>query len=129
MTSTFATGFSLPEGLAFDSSDNLYVGNSGNGTVSKVTPGGAVSTFASGFPGRPQYIAFDGSGNLFVTGYDTGTVSVVGLMFLAPPLAAFALRFGPPEYLALLTLGLSVTGMNWIVMPALTRRLGPWLRR
>src|SRR5207249_11966407 len=36
------------------------------------------------------------------------TVSVVALMFLAPPLAAFALRFGPPEYFALLTLGLLV---------------------
>lgn len=37
-----------------------------------------------------------------------GTVSVVGLMLLAPPLAAVALRFGPPEYFALLTLGLLV---------------------
>jgi putative tricarboxylic transport membrane protein len=35
-----------------------------------------------------------------------GTVSVIGLMFLAPPLANFALRFGPPEYFALLLLGL-----------------------
>jgi len=35
-----------------------------------------------------------------------GTVSVIGLMFLAPPLASFALRFGPPEYFALLLLGL-----------------------
>ena len=43
-----------------------------------------------------------------VGSYVAGTVSVVGLMFLAPPLAAFALRFGPPEYLALLTLGLLV---------------------
>ncbi len=40
--------------------------------------------------------------------YIAGTVSVVGLMLLAPPLAAFALRFGPPEYLALLLLGLFV---------------------
>ena len=31
-----------------------------------------------------------------------GTVSIVGLMLLAPPLASFALRFGPPEYFALL---------------------------
>lgn len=37
-----------------------------------------------------------------------GTVSIVFLMLLAPPLAAFALRFGPPEYFALLTLGLLV---------------------
>lgn len=40
--------------------------------------------------------------------YIAGTVSVVGLMLLAPPLANFALRFGPPEYFALLMLGLLV---------------------
>jgi putative tricarboxylic transport membrane protein len=43
-----------------------------------------------------------------VGSYVAGTVSVVGLMVLAPPLADFALRFGPPEYLALLLLGLFV---------------------
>jgi putative tricarboxylic transport membrane protein len=37
-----------------------------------------------------------------------GTVSVVGLMLLAPPLASIALKFGPPEYSALLVLGLLV---------------------
>jgi putative tricarboxylic transport membrane protein len=37
-----------------------------------------------------------------------GTVSVVALMLLAPPLASFALRFGPPEYFALLLLALLV---------------------
>src|SRR3989441_10338279 len=37
-----------------------------------------------------------------------GTVSVVALMLLAPPLARFALAFGPPEYLALLLMGLLV---------------------
>ena len=40
--------------------------------------------------------------------YIAGTASVVGLMLLAPPLAAFALSFGPPEYTALLLLGLMV---------------------
>ncbi len=43
-----------------------------------------------------------------VGSYIAGTVSVVGLMLLAPPLAGFALRFGPPEYVALLLLGLLV---------------------
>lgn len=38
--------------------------------------------------------------------YIAGTLSVVALMFLAPPLASFALRFGPPEYFTLLLLGL-----------------------
>ncbi len=41
-----------------------------------------------------------------VGSYIAGTVSVVALMFLAPPLASFALRFGPPEYFTLLLLGL-----------------------
>src|SRR6201991_5339344 len=37
-----------------------------------------------------------------------GTLSIVALMLLAPPLAEFALRFGPPENFALLVLGLLV---------------------
>jgi putative tricarboxylic transport membrane protein len=37
-----------------------------------------------------------------------GTISVVLLMLLAPPLASLALRFGPPEYFALLLSGLFV---------------------
>ncbi|MBI3452725.1 MAG: tripartite tricarboxylate transporter permease [Rhodospirillales bacterium] len=37
-----------------------------------------------------------------------GTLSLVALMLIAPPLADFALRFGPPEYTALLMLGLLV---------------------
>src|SRR3989339_649964 len=40
--------------------------------------------------------------------YAAGTLSVVGLMFLAPPLARFALGFGPPEYCSLLVCGLVV---------------------
>jgi putative tricarboxylic transport membrane protein len=34
-----------------------------------------------------------------------GTLGVIGLMLLAPTLAVWALRFGPPEYTALLLLG------------------------
>jgi len=37
-----------------------------------------------------------------------GTLGVIGLMLLAPTLASFALRFGPPEYTALLLMGLFV---------------------
>src|SRR5688572_6847004 len=37
-----------------------------------------------------------------------GTLGVIGLMLLAPTLANFALRFGPPEYTALLLLGFFV---------------------
>jgi putative tricarboxylic transport membrane protein len=37
-----------------------------------------------------------------------GTVSIFLLIFLAPTLAKFALRFGPPEYFSLMILGLSI---------------------
>ena len=35
-----------------------------------------------------------------------GTIGVIGVNFLAPPLADFAVRFGPPEYFALTLFGL-----------------------
>ena len=41
-----------------------------------------------------------------VGSFIAGTFGVVVLTLIAPPLAAFALRFGPPEYTALLVLGL-----------------------
>lgn len=67
--STFATAFSglsSPQGLAFDSAGNLYVANSGNGTIEKFTPTGIGSVFTSGlsspssiaiFPGRNLWSA------------------------------------------------------------------------
>jgi hypothetical protein len=44
--------------------------------VSKVTPAGAVSTFATGFS-PPYGLAFDAAGNLYVSQRDIGTVSEV----------------------------------------------------
>ncbi len=37
-----------------------------------------------------------------------GTIGIFLLIFLAPTLANFALRFGPPEYFSLMVLGLSI---------------------
>lgn len=37
-----------------------------------------------------------------------GTVGVIGLMLIAPPLASFALSFGPPEYTALMIAGMTL---------------------
>ncbi len=41
-----------------------------------------------------------------VGSFIAGTFGVIMLTLIAPPLATFALRFGPPEYTALLVLGL-----------------------
>jgi putative tricarboxylic transport membrane protein len=37
-----------------------------------------------------------------------GTFSLIGLVLLAPPLARFGLRFGPPEYFSMIIMGLTV---------------------
>jgi putative tricarboxylic transport membrane protein len=40
--------------------------------------------------------------------FTAGTISVIGLMLVAPPLAKFALAFGPPEYFSLMLLGMII---------------------
>jgi putative tricarboxylic transport membrane protein len=43
-----------------------------------------------------------------ISSFVAGTLSLVGLTFFAPVLANFALAFGPPEYFALMLMGLSL---------------------
>ena len=56
-----------------------------------------------------------------VGSFVAGTLSIVALMLLAPPLAEFALRFGPPEHFALLVLGLLV--LAYMTSGPITRSL------
>jgi len=60
--------FTYPQGMAVDSSGNVYIANYGSptSTIYKVTSGGTVTTFAS-ITGGSQNLVFDTSGNLFVT--------------------------------------------------------------
>jgi uncharacterized repeat protein (TIGR03803 family) len=77
--STFATGLSYPDGMAFDSAGNLFVacqggGIGGGGSIIKITPSGAQSNFASGLT-TPNQVAFDNAGDLFVgTGGSPGNL-------------------------------------------------------
>jgi putative tricarboxylic transport membrane protein len=56
-----------------------------------------------------------------VGSFVAGTLSVLALMLLAPPLAEFALRFGPPEHFALMVLGLLV--LAYMTSGPITRSL------
>jgi len=59
--------------LAFDTSGNLFEGDSLSGHIYKFTPGGSRSTFASGLS-TPKGLAFDKSGNLFEADEGSGNI-------------------------------------------------------
>lgn len=54
-----------PGTMAIDASDNIYVADSSNQKIRKVTPAGEVTTFAS-VPGSLSSLTIDGSGNLYL---------------------------------------------------------------
>lgn len=69
------SGIAFVHGLTFGSDGNLYAVVSDN-TIEKITPGGAVSLFASGLS-NPEFDAFDDLGNLYVTNNDNNTVDKI----------------------------------------------------
>ena len=73
---TFAsTNLRSPQGLAFDSSGNLYAANYGNNTISKFNASGAyVSNITTNLIG-PAGLAFDTSGNLYAANYNNNSIS------------------------------------------------------
>ncbi|NYF81250.1 gluconolaconase [Granulicella arctica] len=65
-----------PTGIAFDPDGYLYASSRAEGTVYRISPSGAVSTYAEGM-GIATGIAFDRDGNLFV-GDRSGTIFKIG---------------------------------------------------
>lgn len=70
--SIFASNLSCPQGLAFDATGNLFVANYLNGQISKITPAGSLSVFATvpdPLTAHLTHLAIGASGNLYVSAY------------------------------------------------------------
>lgn len=90
----------------------IYYGAMFGGSITAVLinlPGenSAVMTAVEGYPMTLQGKASVALRMSLIVSFVGGTASVVGLNVLAPPLTTLAINFGPPEYFALMTLGLT----------------------
>ena len=90
----------------------IYYGAQYGGTLTSVlinVPGesSSVMTTLDGYQMALQGRGGVALGIAAIGSFIAGTIGTIGLMLLAPPLAAVALAFGPPEYCALVLLGLT----------------------
>jgi putative tricarboxylic transport membrane protein len=91
----------------------IYYGCQYGGSITAILaniPGEAssVTTCLDGYQMARQGKAGLALGVSTIGSFIAGTLSILGLMFLAYPLATMALKFGPPEYFALMCMGLVI---------------------
>jgi putative tricarboxylic transport membrane protein len=115
--------FGMPPVTAMIMLAGIYYGAMYGGTITSVlinTPGesASVMTTLDGYQMALKGRAGAALGMAAIGSFIAGTVSVVLLMVAAPPLAEIAITFGPPEYFALMVLGLttlaSLTGGSMV---------------
>jgi sugar lactone lactonase YvrE len=125
-----AARFYYPQGIAADSSADVYVADTGNNTIRKITPAGVVTTLAgtAGIAGsadgtgpaasfnRPTGLAVDGAGNIYVADTDNDTVrkitpqGVVTTVVGAAGMSGFAA--GPLPGVISHPLGIAISGAS-----------------
>jgi len=100
--------FNKPWGVAVDNAGNVYVVDSGNGTIRKITPAGVVTTLAgtagqSGFADStgsaaqfdaPSGVAVDNVGNVYVADTGNNTIRKITPMGVVTTLAGTAGQYG-----------------------------------
>lgn len=105
--------FNVPPVSAIIVLSGIYYGAMYGGSTTSILvniPGEAASviTCLDGYQMARQGRAGPALGIAAFGSFIAGTLSIVGLMFIGPFLAAGALRFGPPEYFAIMILGMTV---------------------
>ena len=113
MSLLLPTTFSLAPVTSLIMLAGIYYGAMYGGSTTSILvniPGEAASivTCLDGYQMARQGRAGVALGISAFGSFIAGTLSLIGLMFLAPPLGEFALRFGPPEYFSLMFLGLII---------------------
>lgn len=106
-----AARFNRPSGVALDSAGNIYIADSGNDTIRKLTPAGAVTTIAgsAGTPGSfngtgaaarfnvPTDVEIDSAGTLYVADSQNDTIRKIAPTGAVTTIAGSALVEGSDD--------------------------------
>ncbi len=116
-----------PEGVAVDSSGNVYIGDTDNHSIRKVDASGTITTFAgSGIPGfsgdggpaiaaqlrAPQGLAIDSTGNMFIADTVNDRIRMVAGPPPPPPTVTGTTPASPANNNAPLVKGTAATGTS-----------------
>jgi putative tricarboxylic transport membrane protein len=109
----FPLTFKLPPESAIIMLGGLYYGTMYGGSTTSIllnVPGEAASvvTCLDGYQMARQGRAGPALGIAAFGSFIAGTFATIMIMLLGPPLAGFALKFGPPEYVGLILMGLTM---------------------
>jgi len=109
----FPLTFKLPPESAIIMLGGLYYGTLYGGSTTSIllnVPGEAASvvTCLDGYQMARKGRAGPALGIAAFGSFIAGTFATIMIMLLGPPLAGFALKFGPPEYVGLILMGLTM---------------------